>query len=121
MFHPYTLKSVRNYSDVLRYVNSICHKYYNYYNQFQTIIDIDFNELVSPYQDNRLKLPSGNIHYPPPQEIRKARIRSYGLCQCKRQSVKDGLCVRHSKQLQNCIVANCKRGMNGLGACCHKD
>ena len=123
MFHPYSIEERPTViPDVMRFTNGICSS--QILQMLQSIssdYDIDFNDLVSIYQNSRLKLHlAGNIHYPPPKDIRcKARIRGrgYGHCQCKRRSIKDGLCARHHKQLQVCIEAGCERGTKGLGAC----
>lgn len=123
MFHPYSIEeNPAAIPTIIKYINNLCSsEITNMINNISKDYCIDIKELhdISKKSHTKIHL-AGNIHYPPPQDIRcQARIRGkgYGHSQCKRKSVKNGLCIRHSKQYDCCIEHNCKRGIDGLGAC----
>jgi len=127
MLNPFSIEEQPSaIPHVINYVNVLCKKdIYSLINKISKDYNIVEAELVNLYNDEKVKYHlAGNIHYPPPQEIRcKARIRGrgFGKTQCKRKSCENGLCKRHLKQYMNCVEHKCERGINGLGACCgHK-
>ena len=123
MLNPFSIEEHPSIiPNVIKYVND------QYKRDITTLIEkisndykIPQGELTSLYKDNKVVYHlAGNIHYPPPQEIRcKARVRGrgFGHTQCKRKSCENGLCKRHLTQYNNCIEHGCERGKNGLGAC----
>ena len=123
MFHPYSIEeNPAAIPPIMKYINNLCSsEITNMIHNISKEYCIDINEIrdISKLLSTNIHL-AGNIHYPPPQDIRcKARIRGkgFGHSQCKRKSIKDGLCIRHSKQYDCCVEHNCKRGIDGLGAC----
>ena len=122
MFHPYKVDENPSVIPIVtNNMNHICNSYItNMIRQIAKDYDHDYKELLECYNNPMKFHLAGNVHYPPPQDIRciaRVRGKGYGRSQCKRKATEKKLCLRHFKQFKICSENECTRGINGLGAC----